>query len=90
MPYVERPDGTAEFERRVKKRKKGVFIAVSGSDQKFETAQTTVKGFFNWANIEPFETILYTHDDNELGGVKKDEKIMNQAFEVGVRVAKTK
>ncbi len=88
MPYVERPDGTAGFERRVKKRKNGVFIAVSGSDQKFETVQTTLKGFFNWANIEPFETILYTHDDNELGGVKKDEKMMNQAFEVGVKVAK--
>jgi multimeric flavodoxin WrbA len=87
MPYVERPDGTAGFERRIKKRKKGVFIAVAGTEQKFGTVRATVKGFFNWTNIEPFETILYTHDDNEVGGVKKDRKMMNQALDVGIRIA---
>jgi len=86
MPYVERPDGTSGFERRMKKRKKGVFIAVAGTDQEFNTVLTTAKGFFNWANIELSETILYPHDDNELGGVKKDERIMNRVFDVGVRI----
>jgi multimeric flavodoxin WrbA len=47
MPYVERPDGTAGFERRIKKIKKGVFIAVAGTEQEFGTVQATVKGFFN-------------------------------------------
>jgi len=88
MPYVERPDGTSDFERRIKKRKKGVFVAVAGTDQEFNTIQTTVKGFFNWANIELVDTILYPHDDNELGGVKNDKEIMSQAFEVGVRIVK--
>jgi multimeric flavodoxin WrbA len=88
MPYVERPNGTSGFERRVVKRKKGVLIAVSGSDQEFNTIQITVKGFFNWANIEPKETILYPHDDNELGGVKNNKEMMNRAFEVGVKIAR--
>lgn len=88
MPYIERADGTSGFERRTKKRKKGIFIAVAGTDQEFNTIQTTVKGFFNWANIELVETILYAHDDNELGGVKNDKEKMDQAFEVGVRIAK--
>jgi multimeric flavodoxin WrbA len=87
MPHVERPDGTSGFERRVKKRKKGVFIAVAGVDQEFNTVLTTAKGFLNWANIELSETILYPHDDNELGGVKKDDRTMNRAFEVGARIA---
>jgi multimeric flavodoxin WrbA len=88
MPYVKQPDGTFNFERRVKKRKKGVFIAVAGSDQEFNTVQTTVKGFFNWTNIELVETILYPNDSTELGNVKINREKMNQAFEIGVRIAK--
>jgi len=88
MPYVERPDGTSGFERRIKKRKKGVFITVAGTDQEFDTIQTTVKGFFDWANIKLVDTILYAHDDNELGGVKNDKKIMDHAFEVGCQIVK--
>jgi multimeric flavodoxin WrbA len=88
MPYVKRPDGTFGFERRIKKQKRGVFLAVAGTDQEFNTIQTTVKGFFNWVNIELVETILYPNDSNELGSVKGDRERMNQAFEIGVRIAK--
>jgi len=88
MPYIQRPNGTSDFERRIKKQKKGVFIAVAGTDQEFNTILTTVKGFFNWANIELVETILYAHDGNKLGGVKNDKKKMNQAFEIGFQIAK--
>ncbi len=83
MPYVEQPDKTFQFERRIQKRKKGVFIAVAGIDQEFDTIQTTVNGFFNWANIELVETILYPHE-NGLGCVKNDKKKMEHAFNVGV------
>jgi len=88
MPYVERPNGTSGFERRIRKRKKGVFIAVAGTGQEFNTIQTTAKGFFNWANIELVASILYAHDDNELGGVKNDRERMNQAFEIGVQLVR--
>jgi multimeric flavodoxin WrbA len=86
MPYVKRSDGTFGFDRRVKKRKKGVFIAVAGTDQEFDTIQTTVMGFFKWANVELVGTVLYSHDDNELGAVEKDEGKMNEAFEAGKRL----
>jgi multimeric flavodoxin WrbA len=86
MPYVKRSDGSWRFERRMKKRKKGVFIAVAGEDQKFKTIQTTVKGFFEWANIELVETILYSDNSNELGSVKNDEQKMSEAFNVGVQL----
>jgi len=88
LPYVKRRDGTWGFERRIKKRKKGVFIAVAGPDQEFNTIQTTVKGFFEWANTELVETILYPNDSNELGGVKNNKERMAKAFEVGVGVVK--
>ena len=88
MPYVERPDGTSGFERRLKKQKKGAFIAVAGTDQEFNTIQTTVKGFCNWANIKLFETIHYTPDDNEIGSVKSNKEMMDKAFHIGIRLAK--
>jgi len=89
LPYIKRPNGTYGFERRINKRKRGVFITVAGTDQEFNTILTTVKGFFNWANIELIETILYAHDDNEVGSVRKDEERMARAFEIGVRIVKS-
>jgi multimeric flavodoxin WrbA len=90
MPYVKRADGTWCFERRLKKRRKGVFVTVAGAQQEFDTILTTVKGFFNWANIELVETILYPNNSNELGGVRNNEKRTAQAFEIGVRISKQK
>jgi len=83
LPYVKKADGTFGFERRIKKQKKGIFIAVAGTDQDFNTILTTVRGFFNWANIKLVKTFFYAHDDNEIGGVKKDHEKMDQAFNIG-------
>jgi len=88
MPYVTRLDGSSGFEQRVKKRKKGVFIAVAGKEQELNTIQTTVNGFFKWANIMLVETMFYAHDDNELGVVKRDKEKLDQAFSAGVKLAK--
>jgi multimeric flavodoxin WrbA len=86
MPYVKKADGTFGFERRIKKRKKGVFVAVAGTDQDFNAILATVRGFFNWANIKLVETFFYVHDDNEIGGVKKGHGKMNQAFNIGANL----
>lgn len=88
MPYVKRSDGTFGFEKRIKKEKKGIFVVVAGTDQEFNTIQTTVRGFFNWANCRFEETFLYPHDDDELGGVKNNREVLDKAFEVGIRIVK--
>lgn len=88
MPYVKRSDGTSGFERRMKKRKKGVFIAVAGADQEFDTIQTTIKGFFSWANIDLVETLLYRHEDDVLGGVRTEKNELSKAFEIGARLVR--
>jgi multimeric flavodoxin WrbA len=86
MPYTKLPDGNYGFVKRVGKKKKGVFIAVAGVGQKFETMLAPVKGFFNWANVELAETILYPHSTETYGGVKNDESMMKKAFQVGTRL----
>jgi len=86
MPYTTLSDGSLGFLRRIKKKKKGIFVVVAGMDQEFDTILTTVKGFFNWANIELAETILYSHSDENYGGVKDDKSMMKKAFQAGVQL----
>jgi multimeric flavodoxin WrbA len=86
LPYVKKADGIFDFERRIKKRKNGVFIAVAGTDQDFNAILATVRGFFNWANVELVKTFFYAHDDNEIGGVKKDHTKMKEAFNIGANL----
>jgi multimeric flavodoxin WrbA len=88
MPYVERPDGKSGFERRLKKRKAGAFVAVAGPDQEFNTISATVKGFFNWANIELIDTIFHSHEDDNLGSAKENKRAMRRAFQTGVAIVK--
>jgi len=85
MPYTKLPDGSFGFVRRIEKKKKNAFIAVAGVEQEFETILTTVKGFFNWANIELTETLFYAHDKG-YGEVKDDEAMMEKAFQLGVKI----
>jgi len=88
VPYIKRFDGTSGFKRRIKKRKKGVFVAVAGADQEFDTIQATVKGFFNWANIDLVEAVLYHHVDDALGGVRSEKNELSKAFEIGARLVR--
>jgi hypothetical protein len=89
MPYVKREDGTPGFERRLKKQKKGIFIAVSGTDQDYNAILATIKGFFNWTNTKLADIINHAHDDDKLGSVKEDRAKMKQAFELGIKASKS-
>jgi multimeric flavodoxin WrbA len=88
MPYVKRPDGKSGFERRLKKRKVGAFVAVAGPDQEFNTISATVKGFFNWVNIELVDTIFHSHEDDNLGSAKENKRVMERAFQTGIAIVR--
>jgi multimeric flavodoxin WrbA len=87
MPYVKKANGTFGFEKRIKRRKKGVFVVASGKEQELGSILTTVRGFFVWTNTELMETISYLHDDNDLGKVKRDSGKMRHAFDCGVLIS---
>jgi len=88
MPYVKKANGSFEFERRMKRPKKGAFVVVSGKEQELNAILATVKGFFYWTNTDLVETFSYVHDDNELGGIREDKGKMKQAFDIGVKISK--
>jgi len=56
------------------KRKKGAFVGVAGPDQEFSAFLATVKGFFCWTKTELVKLMLYSHEVNDLGKVKKQCK----------------
>ncbi len=85
---VEESDGSARFEKRLKKRKTGVFVAVAGSGQDFSPIQATADGFFKWINAHLIESVLYSHDSNEKGNVRSECEWMKKAFDAGVRSVK--
>jgi multimeric flavodoxin WrbA len=86
-PCVKRPNGKSRFESRFSKTKKGVFVAVGGSDQRLDPILATVRGFFSWANIQLTDRITFMHSDDCLGGVAKITEKVNEAYAVGIRIA---
>jgi multimeric flavodoxin WrbA len=89
-PLSKRPDGTYHFGRQAKPLawpRKGVIILVGGLRQRFDLALSVVKGFFKWADIEFFDQVLYSHEDWEKGGVKKQKQVLGKAYELGRRIA---
>lgn len=71
---------------RIEKRRKGSIILVGGEREKFEPARKVVGGFFVWANVEKDGLITYSHSGIEKGSVKKDKKIMQEAYETGQKL----
>lgn len=79
--------GTMAFEKRLKRRKAGVFVAVAGTEQDFGPIRATAEGFFAWINADLIESVLYGHEGNEKGTVRNDPVWMRKAFEAGARAA---
>ncbi len=71
----------------MKKREKGIFVAVARLNQEFETILATVRGFFNWANIEFSGTLLYAHGKS-YGKIKEDHETLEKAFLIGAELVK--
>jgi multimeric flavodoxin WrbA len=85
-PLSRKGDGTYYFESQTEilaSPRKGVIILVGGKRQRLDLALSVLKGFFKWTDIEFFDKILYSHDDWEIGGVKKNQDVLRKAFETG-------
>lgn len=89
-PLAKRADGTYHFEGRAKalaSPRKGVIILSGGVRQRYDLALSVLKGFLKWADIEFSDKIFYSHEDWEKGGVKKDKEVLEEAFEMGRKLA---
>ena len=73
-----------------KKERKGAIVLVGGKRGEFELALSVLKGFFKWANFRLVDSLIYKHDDWEVGEVKNNKEMTKRAFDLGKRLARAK
>ena len=89
-PLSKKPNGTYHFKRQAQplaSPRKGLIILVGGVRQRYDLALSVLKGFLKWADIEFFDKVLYSHEDWEKGGAKKEKEVLRTAFELGRKMA---
>jgi multimeric flavodoxin WrbA len=89
-PLTKNKDGIYSFIHRkeiLSSPRKGIIILVGGKRQRYDLALSVLKGFLKWTDIEFFDKISYSHQDWEIGGVKKDQEVLRKAFEAGQKIA---
>jgi len=89
-PIAQTEKGTFVFKNRFKKERKGVAVLVGGKRGQFDPGLTVLKGFFKWGNFKLVDSLIYKHDDWEVGEVKNNKEIMKKAFDLGKHLAQGK
>ncbi len=79
-------DGSTKFRPRWRRTRRGVFVAVSGERNVWHLAERTVRGFMKWTGTKWEETLVFQHDDNELGSVERQPELLARARTIGRRL----
>jgi multimeric flavodoxin WrbA len=75
--------GQYHLERKRWKRRKGIIVLVGGNRQKFDCAVTVLKGLFKWTGVEFVDSVFYSHEEWEPGGVCDDLETLSRAAALG-------
>ena len=67
----------------------GAMVLVGGERQEFECARKVIAGFFNWANVESVGQVFYVNRSWEKGTVSSEQRLLKQAFQLGLAMAGT-
>ena len=86
-PVTVDADGAAVFRRQWARTRRGGLIVVLGPSDTPEPARLTARGFLSWVGARLLETLVYRHDDLELGGVAKDSGWTARARALGASLA---
>lgn len=65
----------------------GAMVFVGGEHGWFEGARRTVVGFFRWIEVTSVGMVTYKHEDFEIGTVAKEPEVLEQARELGRKLA---
>jgi len=86
-PLVPREGGGETFRAKWARKRRGVFVTVSGPRQRQDMAERCVRGFMKWVGTKWEETIAFVHEDNVLGSVVREPALLERARDVGRRLA---
>jgi hypothetical protein len=80
------PDGSTRFRARWRRTRRGVFVAACGERNVWNLAERTVRGFMKWVGTKWEETLVFQHDDNDLGSVARHPELLARARTIGRRL----
>jgi hypothetical protein len=63
-----------------------VFVTACGTRHSYELAERSARGFLKWVGARWEETLLWRHDDNDLGSVAAHPDLLARARAVGRRL----
>ena len=79
--------GRAVFRRQWPRTRRGGLIVVLGASDTPEPSRLTARGFLSWIGGRLLETLVYRHDDVDLGRVAKDSEWLGRARSLGAALA---
>ncbi|MBK7140552.1 MAG: flavodoxin family protein [bacterium] len=80
-------DPEHSFLKLLPKKRPGAMVFVGGESGWFEGARRTVVGFFKWIEIASVGMVTWSHEDVEVGLATKDDQVVEQAKELGRKLA---
>lgn len=86
-PVVHGPDGKPVFRRQWARTRRGGLIVVLGASDTPEPARLTARGFLSWVGGRLTETLVYRHEDVDLGTVANDGVWLARARALGAALA---
>lgn len=85
-PLVRLPGGGEGFRAKWARTRRGLFVTACSAAHQHEYAERTVRGFMKWIGARWEETLLWSHEDNEIGSVARDAALLARARAAGRRV----
>jgi multimeric flavodoxin WrbA len=85
-PLVRVPGGGYDFRPRWTRTRRGVFVTACSTEHPYELAERSVRGFLKWVGAKWEETLVWRHDDNDLGSVAGRPERLAQARALGERL----
>jgi multimeric flavodoxin WrbA len=86
-PAIERPGERPAFRRQWARTRRGGLIVVMGPSDTPEPSRLTARGFLSWVGGRLLETLVYRHDDLDLGGVAHEPEELRRARALGAALA---
>jgi len=85
-PLARAADGGWTFRAKWPRTRRAIFVTACGERQRYDMAERSVRGFLKWIGARWEETLVWTHEDNDLGSVAANPDLLVRARAAGRRL----
>jgi NAD(P)H-dependent FMN reductase len=85
-PLVRTPEGGWTFRPLWPRTRRAAFVTACGERNRWDMAERSVRGFLKWVGARWEETIVFAHEDNDLGSVVRHPELVERVRALGRRL----